>query len=435
MPPPRLPPPGQRYVLPATKAESGETAEQEEALWETDYGLGRLWLAARDPHTLHASWDLTPAQAVAAGERLALRVFAGREPTGAFREVTLSLSARSAFVPAEQAGQWYVATLGFRDAAGRWQELAQSAPVRTPAVVSLEARPEEFVMLTLPGEVEPATPPGFAEPSVAGRPSEPEPLPSAPRDIPGIPSPEPSTPALGLPTPSVLLTPSMPVGEAMPPPPPAPSEPPPREIFPPAPAKPATGPVPEARPVSSVPEAVPRLVPVTAPPWTPAQARQMAAAVAALVPTAGPSSAELAAAPAPGAVSQRPVPAAPASPAVPFGREVQAAEVPSSGALPAPGAARRFWFNINAELIVYGATEPDATVTVDGQPVALRPDGSFTLRFALPDGEYALEAVATAADEAEQRLARLKFARRTEYRGEVGQHPSGSENPPRAATG
>lgn len=435
-PPPRLPLPGQRYLLPATEAEPAVPAtEEEEALWEADYGLGRLWLAARDPHTLHASWDLTPAQAVAAGERLALRVFAGREPVGAFREVALSPVVHSVFVPAEQAGQWYVATLGFRDAAGRWQELAQSAPVRTPTLVSLEARPEEFVMLTLPAEVEATAPPGFVEPSVTGRPSEPELLPPAPVGIPAIPSPEPPTPAPRPPAPSVPPAPSMPVGEAFPPLPPAPPEPEPREFFPPAPAKPATSPVPAARPVTAAPGAVPRLVPAPAPPWTPAQAREMAAAVAALVPTAGPSSAELAAAPPAGAAPERPVPAAPGSPAAPFGREVRAAEVPSSGALPAPAAARRFWFNINAEVIVYGATEPDATVTVDGQPVALRPDGSFTLRFALPDGEYELEAVATAADGAEQRLARLKFARRTHYRGEVGPHPSGLVNPPRAATG
>lgn len=398
-------------------------------MWEADYGLGRLWLAARDPHTLHASWDLTSAQAAAAGDRLALRVFAGREPAGAVREVALNPVARSAFVPVEQAGQWYVATLGFRDAAGRWQELAQSAPVRTPAVVSLEARPEEFVMLTLPAEVEPAAPPGFGGPPMAGGPIEPEPRPPALVGFPAFPSSEPSAPAPPPPTPSG------PVAEALPPSPPAPSEVQPREVFPPAPAKPVTGPGPEARPVTAAPGAVPRLAPAPAPPWTPAQAREMAAAVAALAPPAGPSSAELAAALPAGAAPERPFPAAPGSPEVPFGRGAGGAEVPSSGALPAPGAARRFWFNINAELIVYGATEPDATVRVDGQPVALRPDGSFTLRFALPDGEYELEAVATAADGAEQRLARLKFARRTQYRGEVGQHPSGSANPPRAATG
>jgi hypothetical protein len=51
-----------------------------------------------------------------------------------------------------------------------------------------------------------------------------------------------------------------------------------------------------------------------------------------------------------------------------------------------PPRERKFWFILNTELIVYGATEPDATVKVQGQPIQLRPDGTFTLRFALPDG-------------------------------------------------
>ncbi len=84
--------------------------------------------------------------------------------------------------------------------------------------------------------------------------------------------------------------------------------------------------------------------------------------------------------------------------------------------------ARGFWFNVNAELIVYGATEPDARLTVAGRAVTLRPDGSFALRFALPDGDYELPVVAVAADGAESRSARLEFRRATEYRG-ADTHP------------
>ena len=54
-----------------------------------------------------------------------------------------------------------------------------------------------------------------------------------------------------------------------------------------------------------------------------------------------------------------------------------------------------FWLRADTELIVYGATEPDAKVTVCGQDVQLYPDGSFSLRFYLPDGskEYPIKAV------------------------------------------
>ncbi|MBN1419097.1 MAG: DUF4912 domain-containing protein [Planctomycetes bacterium] len=76
--------------------------------------------------------------------------------------------------------------------------------------------------------------------------------------------------------------------------------------------------------------------------------------------------------------------------------------------------ARGFWFVLDAELIVYGATEPDATVEVQGQPVRLRPDGTFTLRFALPDGTQTIDAVATSADGKERRTIIPIVDRRTE---------------------
>jgi len=41
------------------------------------------------------------------------------------------------------------------------------------------------------------------------------------------------------------------------------------------------------------------------------------------------------------------------------------------------GKERKFWFQLDAELIVYGATEPNARVTLQGEPVKLRPDGTF----------------------------------------------------------
>ena len=89
-----------------------------------------------------------------------------------------------------------------------------------------------------------------------------------------------------------------------------------------------------------------------------------------------------------------------------------------------PGAREKgFWFNVNAELIVYGATEPDATVSIGGRRIKLRPDGSFSYRFALPDGNYEMPAVAISADGTDGRSADLKFSRETEYRGDVDAHP------------
>ena len=97
----------------------------------------------------------------------------------------------------------------------------------------------------------------------------------------------------------------------------------------------------------------------------------------------------------------------------------------SSFSSPLGGMERKkgFWFNVNAELIIYGATEPSAQVTIGGRAIKLRPDGTFSYRFALPDGKYNLPAIATSADQTDSRSADLKFKRETQYRGEVGQHP------------
>ena len=83
-----------------------------------------------------------------------------------------------------------------------------------------------------------------------------------------------------------------------------------------------------------------------------------------------------------------------------------------SGALLA-GRARKFWFQLDAELIVYGATEPTARVTLQGEPIRLRPDGTFTMRFALPDSRQIIPAVAASADGVEERTIVLAVERNT----------------------
>ncbi len=93
---------------------------------------------------------------------------------------------------------------------------------------------------------------------------------------------------------------------------------------------------------------------------------------------------------------------------------------------PFGGAARQrgFWFNVNAELIIYGATERDARVTIGGKQIKLRGDGTFSFRFTLPDGKYPMPVVATSADGGDTRWANLQFTRTSQYGGgEVGAHP------------
>jgi len=79
-----------------------------------------------------------------------------------------------------------------------------------------------------------------------------------------------------------------------------------------------------------------------------------------------------------------------------------------------PQQPRPFWLVANCEVIVYGATEPTARVTIGGQPAKLRPDGSFSVRYALPDGEQAIPIEAMRDDGLEKRKITPIIKRRTE---------------------
>ncbi len=64
---------------------------------------------------------------------------------------------------------------------------------------------------------------------------------------------------------------------------------------------------------------------------------------------------------------------------------------------------REFFFEIWTELIVHGRTEPDASVWLNQKGVKLNPDGTFSLRYALPDSEVPLKFIAQSSDGIEQR--------------------------------
>jgi hypothetical protein len=74
---------------------------------------------------------------------------------------------------------------------------------------------------------------------------------------------------------------------------------------------------------------------------------------------------------------------------------------------------REFVFELDAELIVYGRSEPSAHVMLQGEPVTLRPDGTFTVRYSLPNCRQVIPAVASSADGVEQRTIVLAVERNT----------------------
>ena len=83
-----------------------------------------------------------------------------------------------------------------------------------------------------------------------------------------------------------------------------------------------------------------------------------------------------------------------------------------------------FEFQVDTELIVHGVTRPDAHVTLRGEPVRLRSDGSFAVRFNLPNRRHVLPMVASSRDGAEQRTIVLAIDRNTKVMEPISHDPT-----------
>jgi hypothetical protein len=362
--------PGQRYAL-------GPTAPVEKFKTEGElpesYGTKAILLAARDPHWLYTHWDLTSDQqrrynAFSRDSHMVLRVYVDAAGGKRASEVHVHPESRHWFVHVPQANTRYVAELGYYSAADRWTVVSTSAATLTPPDAVSANTSAEFG--TIPFEVPMEKLLSLVKEAVR----ENAPLAQALQELraegyTGLPQFDAGQQSTGK-APSVPWTPSE---------------------------------------------------------WTPAQERALAEVVSMdhvrrvwmgsleitelirrqiVQELVSGAAGEL------GGISS-PAPISPAG-------AVTGISSPSRKAADQP---KGFWFNVNAELIVYGATEPDASVTIGGRKIKLRPDGSFSYRFALPDGNYEMPVVAISADETDGRAAEMKFSRSTEYRGDVGAHP------------
>ena len=74
---------------------------------------------------------------------------------------------------------------------------------------------------------------------------------------------------------------------------------------------------------------------------------------------------------------------------------------------------RSFWLVADAELIVYGATDPSARLTIGKEDVPLSSDGTFRIQVPFRDGEQVYTIEATAADGEQKRNITLNFERVT----------------------
>jgi uncharacterized protein len=372
------------------------------------YGTERVFLTARDPHWLYASWDLTAEQhrghvALARDGRLLVRCYLNDVSANPVAEAQASAESRSWFFHVERAAARYVAELGYFDTHGRWTSIATSTATFTPPDSLSEAQTAEFA--TIPPEVTLSEVFQAVQAVVTEHP----PLAQAVPEFQPEAGPEPFPLA-----PERTESPAPPRGRE-----PGPVLPQPRprvdEVHPGAPAKDSV------RVSPAPPNAQPKR-------WTAEQRQALAELVhmdqsrrvwmgsmeiTELIRRHLEREISSPGAPAPG----------PAGPGQLSPIMLAGISSPLAGEIQAQARRRGFWFNLNAELVLYGATEVDARVRIAGRQIRLRPDGTFSYRFALPDGRYPLAVSAESADGIETLSTQLQFSRRTEHQGPVGVHP------------
>ena len=74
---------------------------------------------------------------------------------------------------------------------------------------------------------------------------------------------------------------------------------------------------------------------------------------------------------------------------------------------------RSFWLVADAELIVYGATDPSAKLTIGGEDVLLAADGTFRIQVPFRDGTQKYEIKAVDASGEQEKSITMKFDRVT----------------------
>jgi hypothetical protein len=85
----------------------------------------------------------------------------------------------------------------------------------------------------------------------------------------------------------------------------------------------------------------------------------------------------------------------------------------ASGAGGVASRQRSFWLVADAELIVYGATDPAATLRIGEELVPLAEDGTFRIQVPFRDGQQLYPITAVAADGEQRRHITLDFSRST----------------------
>ncbi|HTQ38176.1 MAG TPA: DUF4912 domain-containing protein [Pirellulales bacterium] len=81
-------------------------------------------------------------------------------------------------------------------------------------------------------------------------------------------------------------------------------------------------------------------------------------------------------------------------------------------------------FRVETEMVIHGTTHPDAQVTLQGAPIKLRPDGSFSVRVDLPNRRQVIPLVAATKDGSSQRTIVLAVERNTKIMEPINREPT-----------
>ncbi len=363
------------------------------------YGTGRLTLLPRDPGNLYAHWDLSEEQhrhyaELSADRQLRVRIHRESVSGPLVTELPVRRESNHGFIAVGTGGMQYVAELGYQPPEGTWKEIAASQPVFMPAAPTTEPQPIRFGTLRFPEAPTPSV--SASETSVNVARAQPGPASGAPPALERqFPLPPPLRPI------STEITQISPAtgsdldeqGELG------------------ASARQKLQRTTEPGELADLPAWV---EPAPAGEWSEAQEAALAEIIAhSLLRREWLGSAEIL------QLLQGRLPGLAASELVSLASEGVVQPVSSEVLAQAPREQRGFWLNLNAELVLYGATQPDAQVTIGGQTIQLRADGTFSCRFALPDGFYHLSVAAISA-RGETRQAELDFSRQTDYSQAVG---------------
>lgn len=368
----------------APEPQAGRTEPKAEVLPES-YDTGRLLLTARDPHALYLHWDVSanPQKRINGFEQpsqLFVRLHAQGASPPPITEIPVPGTARDWFIHAPSASAQYVAELGYYESAQGWRVIGTSNSAQTPPEAVAEEKSVQFATFSIDL---PLAPRSASKPGETLRADEPPPEPASQTPFSAI---EALIRSAQMPPPAPL---AMQEGE------PAAA----------AASKPGEG----KAPMAAVPQD-PRALE-----WTLEQEQELTELIGwTPLKSDWPGSAEI-----PEVLRGRQVALALPELVTPVSPEVRPISSPAGGEMP---VEHGFWLNVNAELVLYGATEPNARVALAGKLVRLRPDGTFSFRFALPDGRFELPLNATSA-QGEVRHVSLSFTRATAYQGQVGAHP------------